>query len=116
MALDVLRVLQREPEAAEIVMEDLGKSISGNVHLKAAFDRVQAMLHEPRSLDRRARALVEGLALVSAGAILDAHAPAAVADPFIATRLSGLAHTTYGQGIDWADSAAIVDRALPALV
>jgi putative acyl-CoA dehydrogenase len=113
MALDVLRVLQREPEVAAMVMEDLGESISGNPHLKAAFERVQAMLHEPRLLDRRARALVEGLALVSAGAILDAHAPPAVADPFIATRLSGLARTTYGQGIDWADTRAIVDRALP---
>jgi hypothetical protein len=42
------------------------------------------------------------------------HAPAFVADAFIASRLSGLPRTTYGQGIDWADAAAIVERAFPA--
>jgi len=36
-----------------------------------------------------------------------------VADAFIATRLSGAPRQTYGQGLDWADARAIVDRALP---
>ena len=53
------------------------------------------------------------LALLAAGTILRAHAPGAVADAFLATRLSGSARTTYGQGLDAADTRAIVDRALP---
>ena len=89
MALDLLRVLQREPETVEIVMDDLGTAVGGDAHLKAHLARVQGMLHEPRLLDRRARDLAEALAMLAAGTILRAHAPAAVADAFIATRLSG---------------------------
>ncbi|MGE5512677.1 MAG: isovaleryl-CoA dehydrogenase [Bacteroidota bacterium] len=114
MALDVLRVLQREPDAAASVIAELDDSVADDRALKAALARVQQMLHEPRELDVRARALVERLALVAAGAILRAHAPAAVADAFIGSRLSGDFRHTYGQGVEWADARAIVDRALPA--
>jgi putative acyl-CoA dehydrogenase len=114
MALDVLRVLQREPEAAASVIAELDDSVADDRALKAALARVQQMLHEPRELDVRARALVERLALVAAGAILRAHAPAAVADAFIGSRLSGDFRHTYGQGVEWADTRAIVDRTLPA--
>ncbi|KAB2910547.1 MAG: isovaleryl-CoA dehydrogenase [Hyphomicrobiaceae bacterium] len=113
MALDLLRVLQREPETVGIVMDDLGAAVGGDPHLKAHLGRVQGMLQEPRLLDRRGRDLAEGLATLAAGTILRAHAPAAVADAFIGTRLSGGMRQTYGQGLDWADTHAIVDRALP---
>ncbi|MDX2159220.1 MAG: isovaleryl-CoA dehydrogenase [Hyphomicrobiaceae bacterium] len=114
MALDVLRVLQREPEAVASVLDDLGEVARLDPHLKAGLERVEAILHEPRFLDRRARQLVETLAVVTAGVVLRGHAPAAIADAFIISRLSGLPRTTYGQGIDWADATAIVARALPA--
>jgi putative acyl-CoA dehydrogenase len=114
MALDLLRVLQREPETVEIVLEDLGNAVSGDAHLKAHLARVQGLLHEPRLLDRRGRDLAEALATLAAGTILRAHAPTAVADAFIATRLTGAPRQTYGQGLDWADTRAIVDRAFPA--
>ena len=113
MALDILRVLQREPEVAEIVLDDLAPLCEGDPHLKAGLARVEAILHEPRLLDRRARLLAEALAVVSAGTILRAHAPACVADAFIATRVIGRPGQTYGIGIDWTDTRAILDRALP---
>jgi putative acyl-CoA dehydrogenase len=114
MALDVLRVLQREPDVVAAVVEELSEGAADDTHLKAGLQRIEAILHEPRTLDRRARQLVEALALVAAGATMRRHAPAFVADAFIASRLSGLPRTTYGQGIDWADAAAIVERAFPA--
>ena len=90
MALDVLRVLQREPETVEIVMEDLGAARRRATRIcKAHLARVQALLHEPRLLDGRGRDLAEALATLAAGTILRAHAPTAVADAFIGTRLSG---------------------------
>jgi len=113
MALDLLRVLQREPETVEIVMEDLASVVADDAHLKAHMARVNAMLQEPRLLDRRGRDLAESLALLAAGTILRAHAPTPVADAFIATRIGGVARQTYGQGLDWADTRAIVDRAFP---
>ena len=111
MALDLLRVLQREPETLEIVMEDLGAAIGSDPQLKTHLERIQTMLHEPRLLEQRGRALAEALATVAAGAILRAHAPACVADAFIATRLSGAPRQTYGQGLDGADTRAIIERA-----
>ncbi len=113
MALDVLRVLQKEPEVAELVMQELGVVSAGDPHLKAAHTRVEAILHEPRLLDARARTLVEGLALLAAGTILRAHAPTAIADAFIATRLGQLPRQTYGLALDWADTTAILARATP---
>ena len=71
------------------------------------------MLHEPRLLEQRGRALTEALATLAAGAILRAHAPPVVADAFIATRLSGSPRKTYGQDLERVDTRAIVDRALP---
>jgi putative acyl-CoA dehydrogenase len=114
MALDLLRVLQREPETAQIVMDDLAAAIGDDAQLKAHLARVQKLLHEPRLLDKRARDLTEALAVLAAGTILRAHAPPAVADAFIGTRLSGAGRRTYGQGLDRADTRAIVERALPA--
>jgi putative acyl-CoA dehydrogenase len=113
MALDLLRVLQREPETAGIVMDDLSAAVGNDAHLKAHLARVQKLLHEPRLLDKRGRDLAEALALLAAGTILRAHAPAPVADAFIATRLSGAGRQTYGQGLDWADTRSIVERAYP---
>jgi putative acyl-CoA dehydrogenase len=113
MALDIFRVLQREPDVAAMALEDLGAGLSEDGTLAAAFQQVQSILHEPRTLDLRARALVEGLARVAAGALLRAHAPPAVADAYIAARLGGGAHQTYGQGLEKADCRAILDRAFP---
>jgi putative acyl-CoA dehydrogenase len=113
MALDLLRVLQREPDTVAIVLEDLGAAAGGDSRLKTQLERVQRMLHEPRLLERRGRALAEALATLAAGAILRAHAPAYVADAYLATRLSGLPRQTYGQGLDAADTRGIVERAFP---
>ncbi|MFZ1104600.1 MAG: isovaleryl-CoA dehydrogenase [Hyphomicrobiaceae bacterium] len=113
MALDLLRVLQREPETAAIVMEDLSTTAGGDPQLKAQLERVQRMLHEPRALEQRGRSLTEALATLAAGTILRAHAPAFVADAFLATRLSGSPRQTYGQGLEGAATRSIVERAFP---
>lgn len=113
LALDVLRVLRKEPEIANVVIDDLTAAVGDDPHLKAALSRVESMLHDPRYLDVRARGLVEALAVLAAGTILRAHAPSPVADAFIATRMGSLNRQTYGQGVDWADTAAILERASP---
>ena len=52
MALDLLRVLQREPETLEIVMDDLGAAVGGDPHLKAHLERIQT--HAARAAVARA--------------------------------------------------------------
>jgi putative acyl-CoA dehydrogenase len=113
MALDVLRVLQREADAARVVLEELEQMIGDDAQLKAALERIRGLLYEPRLLDQRGRVLIEALALTAAGAMLRAHSPRATADAFIGTRLAGPPHQTYGQGLERADLKAILARALP---
>jgi putative acyl-CoA dehydrogenase len=115
MALDVMRVLQREPEALAQVLEELGAAAKEDRRLKAAYERIENFLQEPTLLDQRGRTLVEALALLGAGAILKTSAPAAVADAFIASRLGGAPRQTYGQGLERADTRAIIARASPNL-
>jgi putative acyl-CoA dehydrogenase len=112
MALDLMRVLQREPETFECVLEDLGNDIGKDAHLQAQLERLRALLQDPVRLDGRGRDLIEGLALLAAGSVLRRHAPTFVADAFIATRLAGSGGRTYGQGLAAANPRAIVDRAL----
>jgi putative acyl-CoA dehydrogenase len=113
MALDVLRVLQKEPDVAELVTDELRAACAGDPGLTAGFERLEAVLHEPRLLDGRARQLVESLAKLAAGSILRAQGNAAIADAFIATRIGGSARSTYGQGLDSFDLKAILARATP---
>jgi putative acyl-CoA dehydrogenase len=113
MALDVARVLQRDPAAVQMVMDELLVAAGDDQHLRRAHARLEAMLQEPKLLDARGRTLVEALAVLAAGAILKTSAPAAVADAFIATRLAGAPRQTYGQGLERADVRAIIDRASP---
>ena len=113
MALDILRVLQKEPDVAEVVTEELRASCQGDARLLAAFARLEAMLIEPRLLDLRGRALAETLAVLAAASILRSAAPVPVADAFIATRASGVMRQTYGQGLEGADVKAILARATP---
>ncbi len=115
MALDVLRVLQREPDVAAMVIDELEQAARGDRHLGVAHAKLDAILREPRHLDTRARALVEQLAILAAGVVLRAHGPSFVADAFAATRAGGLSGRTYGQGLDWADTGAILARASPSL-
>ena len=113
LALDVLRVLQREPDVAALVTEELRGACAGDPVLVAAFARLETVLYEPRMLDGRARQLVEALAKLAAATILRAQAPAAISDAFIATRIAGTARQTYGQGLDRADLKAILARSTP---
>jgi putative acyl-CoA dehydrogenase len=114
MALDLLRVLQREPESLEIVLDELSTTVGRDKQLQPQLENVQAVLHEPRLLEQRGRSLIERLAKLAAGTILRAHAPSLVADAFIATRISSEARQTYGQGLDAVDTRAIVRRTLPS--
>jgi len=112
MALDLMRVLQREPEAFEGVLDDLGADIGKDAHLRAHLEHLRALVQDPVRLDGRGRDLIEGLALLAAAAVLRRHAPNVVADAFLGTRFAGTGRRTYGQGLAGANPGAIVDRAL----
>jgi putative acyl-CoA dehydrogenase len=113
MALDVLRVLQRDGDVIDHVLDELEALAKGDQGLAMGLGRVRGLLADPRRLDTNARSLLEALALAASGVLLRAHAPSAVADAFIASRLGGSFRQTYGAGIAGTDTAAILKRVLP---
>ena len=115
-ALDVLRALAREPAAVEAFRAEIGLARGADRRLDAAADRLAKEL--VTADESSARRVVESMALVLQGSLLVRHSPAYVADAFCASRLagdgsgSGLALGTLPAGLD---TAAVVDRATPAL-
>ncbi|WP_037311639.1 acyl-CoA dehydrogenase family protein [Ruegeria halocynthiae] len=88
ICLDILRTLARDPLAAEILQAELnaakGTDRTYDAALNAHHDRWPAVPPEAE-----ARWFAERTALLLAASQLLRHAPGAVADGFIATRLSG---------------------------
>jgi putative acyl-CoA dehydrogenase len=115
MCLDVMRVIEKEPEAVERVVAELEDDAGGDSRLAAAVARIKALLARCARDPSVARTLVEQLAASSAGAILLRHAPEAVSDAFVATRLGGGWRHTYGAGLSGVDPRAIVARGAPKL-
>ncbi|MFD5315474.1 acyl-CoA dehydrogenase family protein [Streptomyces sp. NPDC127098] len=112
-ALDVLRALQREPQALNAFLTEVGQAAGTDHRLDAAIKGVLTELSDLEGIEARARRLVERLALVLQGALLVQHAPPAVADAFCASRLGGDWGAAFGTLPGALDLGAIVDRAAP---
>ncbi len=96
MCLDVLRALARSPETAEALQAELALARGADRRLDRAMAALQDELADPAEAEHRARRLVERLMLVFQAALLARHAPAAVSDAFIASRIEGAAPGHYG--------------------
>ncbi|HVX91772.1 MAG TPA: acyl-CoA dehydrogenase family protein [Xanthobacteraceae bacterium] len=113
VCLDVLRVLEREPEAARAVVTELGQDLAD---LPGAAEAMTAMTRDFSASDREATARrgVERLARLAAAAALRASAPDDVAEAFARTRLAGWHGGTYGTvELDAHSIARLVERVLP---
>ncbi|MBI5264599.1 MAG: isovaleryl-CoA dehydrogenase [Bradyrhizobium sp.] len=112
MCLDVLRALAREPDAAASVLQSLASETKG---LPGAAETVAFVGRAFRRPDgeRAARLAVEKLALLAAGAALNAVSPRQ-AELFAATRLGGSHASMYGAvELENNDVRALLERALP---
>lgn len=117
MCLDVLRALAREPGAAQALLEELAPAARGEPRIAAALGALQALMASPpEALEALGRVLVQRLVLVAQACLLRRHAPQAVADAFIATRLGGAdaAHVAGAIDTRGLDVERILERAFPA--
>jgi len=115
IALDVLRVLAREPEAFDAFFDVVAEAGGRHAAVDLALAEAQAVVREV-STDAagaaiRARELTERLALLLQASLLVQHAPEEVADAFVRTRLEGGAGMLYGALPPGTDTAAILARA-----
>ncbi|HRD47860.1 MAG TPA: acyl-CoA dehydrogenase family protein, partial [Caulobacter sp.] len=109
IALDVLRTLQKEPAALEAYLAEIGGVSGADARFDEAAGRLNDRLAGPLG-EGSARRLVEDMALVLQGALMIRHAPAPVADAFVATRLGGDWGRGFGTLPSGADLDAIVRR------
>jgi putative acyl-CoA dehydrogenase len=118
MCLDVLRAMEREPEAAQALFAAWHADSQAHPALGTALGRLVATLNGPADArESSARRIAQQIALIAQGTLLAKHAPAEVADAFIATRLAdgcGESGRVYGTLPPAFDHAAIIERAFPA--
>ena len=117
MCLDVLRAISREPDGAQLLLQDLIDTAAGEpALLLQAQSLARRLSGPPDQLEVQARRLVQDLVLLAQACLLRRHAPPAMADGFIATRLGAQQGAMVAGAFDPAglDIAAIVQRALPA--
>jgi putative acyl-CoA dehydrogenase len=103
-ALDVLRILGKQPEALDALRAEWQSALSDRRFAQAARD-FETMLGEQTTFELRARTLAERAALLWQGALLLRHAPAFVADAFVASRLGGQRGWRWGPFLQVAISA-----------
>jgi putative acyl-CoA dehydrogenase len=113
MCLDVLRALERTPNAAEVLRHELAEA--KNARINAFAERIEKRLAARDHTDEsQARALVRDLMVALQGSLLVRHAPAQIADAFCASRLGGEAGSVFGLLPKGIDTRAIAERAAPA--
>ncbi|MFF5707428.1 acyl-CoA dehydrogenase family protein [Streptomyces sp. NPDC012794] len=110
-SLDVLRALQREPQALNAFLQEVGLARGADHRLDAAIKNLLTELADLDGIEARARRVVERMALVLQGSLLVRWAPPEVADAFCASRLGGDWGAAFGTLPHSLDLAAVVARA-----
>jgi putative acyl-CoA dehydrogenase len=115
-SLDVLRVLARQPESLQALLDEVAPARAAEPRLDraaAAVERDLAAAADPVGLQAGARRLVERLAVLLQGALLVRHGHPAVADAFCASRVAGDRGAALGTLPAGLDLPTIVERATP---
>lgn len=113
-ALDVLRALQREPQALNAFLQEVGRARGADHRLDRAIRDLLTELADLDGIEARARRVAERIALVLQGSLLVRWAPPEVADAFCASRLGGDWGTAFGTLPHTLDLGSVVDRARAA--
>ena len=115
MCLDVLRAIDREPDAWQALLADLADDGGDEPRLAACRAELEAAVAGPAGArEALGRAIVERLALLAQAVLLRRHGPALVAEAFAAARLGAgrsllIGGARFGEG----DAIRLVDRAWP---
>ena len=113
MALDTLRAMAKAPATLEALRAELTLAAGADARYDSYVDGLWGELSDTATLERRARRVVERMAVALQASLLLRHAPAPVADAFVATRLGGDGGLHYGALPGGIDTRAITDRHAP---
>jgi len=115
IALDILRVLAREPDSVAAVRDELASAAGADRRLAALLRSIDARLasatgREPDEIAFDARRLAEDLALALQASVLLRRAPGAVSGAFCAARLGEDRGALYGTLPTGTNVTGILDR------
>jgi putative acyl-CoA dehydrogenase len=111
-ALDVLRVVRKEPQAIDAVMAEIALAKGGDQRLDAYAGQ---LLQDVRRdiAETGARRIAGRIALALQGSLVVRHSPAAIADAFCASRLDGDWGHAFGTLPEACDFSGICGRMNP---
>jgi putative acyl-CoA dehydrogenase len=112
MCLDVLRAFAKGPETADALAAELALAGGIDPRYDAYCERLLSNLARAAADEFGARRLAEHLVVAVQAGLLLRHAPACVADAFVASRIASDAGGAFGRLPDGVDAAAILARAL----
>jgi putative acyl-CoA dehydrogenase len=115
ICLDVLRALARGPESLEAFMDEVEEAAPAEPRLARFVAGLKTELSDFADAERRARRIVERMALALQGSLMVRYADPAVADAFCASRLDGEWGRAFGTLPPGIDAQAIIDRHRPKL-
>jgi putative acyl-CoA dehydrogenase len=113
ICLDVLRAMKRSPESVATFFDQIGLAAGRDRRLDSFALDLRRQLGDPEALEPRARSVVERMAVAFQASLLIRHAPQAVAEAFIASRIDGDGGRAFGTLPSGTDVRSIVARATP---
>lgn len=97
MCLDVLRAVEREPDAARALLDELSTQLGGHASLKAALANLEDLLRrDGAEREGLARVIAQQWVLLAQAALMLVHASADVAGAFLASRFETAGGRVYG--------------------
>ena len=112
MCLDVLRAIDKDPEAFQAMIDGMIECAAGEARLINMIEKLRERFANPSGLEADVRYVVERLVHATAGCLLRKSAPDAVAEAYITSRVKGCYRNSYGT-LRGADINAILERARP---
>jgi len=113
VCLDVLRSIRRYPDCVPALLDELRAAGGSDPRYDAFITELEADLVDVLRHEHLARRFVERMALALSASLLIRHAPHAVADAYVASRLAGGWSGHFGSLPQGADLQAIARRAVP---
>ena len=113
--LDVLRAIDREPRCLDTLANALQPHINTLPVLDKIIDSVRTDLAAGEQVQARARRMVERLAIAMQAVTLIESGSSSVAEAFVASRLRHDGGLMFGTLPESINTAAIIDRARPAI-
>ena len=109
ICLDVLRSMQKSPQAVDALLSEL--SLVADDRIDRQVQRIRTLLARTDEVEPGARLLVERIALATQAALMQKHAPAINAAAFVVSRLDNAGGYAFGTLPAETNFAAIIERA-----